>query len=769
MVCTYVVTYCVTNVVCVSCLFFPSMKGALIRQGMMEDDRSALLKSHYEDALKKHAIVSIEVIRVCFIGPSGAGKSSLRHLLVHGESKEMRTSTPVMETPDIVVFGEHYTMDEGSSIWKPVSENCLNQSVKHCAEERNYQECAQYPTAIGNSTKSASAQPRANVVQDPHQRGSSQSQSAGNTLVQTIVDNMFANMQISQLQSDELGSLEIACVELLDASRNNVIRLDKARFLHVIDSRGQLVFQDILPLLLAIPCTYIQVFDASKDFHEPIKTTYRPQEGVELPLSSSQPLETQWEFIQHSFSSIQTMAHKFACKDLEIFKGTCPEPRIIIAGTFKDKVLASGQSEEIVSNVKQRIKSLVGKPYFRHIQWPDSSGFFLVDNHMTIHSKGKGEGVDLAYLNKFRECISNKSGVLKLDVPLMWFQLELVTRCIEKKFFKEDVLKHFCLKNGYIDYRKADEQFFCLLKLLHVLGFYAYFDLDPQYLRDSANYVCTDATALYREVSKLLAVQYTPAPSGITEEFKTTGIIQFPYAGLFSELGIITDVDPVWFLEVLHHVGIAARLTPSRDPPSYFIPSCLPYGKAKVPTYSSVGPLCITFVFKRDSFTTHCDLPRSVFCRLVVELADREWMVILQESDRKSIKFSYLKARTHVYLTEKPGHIQCQIVIDESAALLSLPDPLQEIHRHCSAIRARLEKNLYHITQQVFGEKFHEIAQIRPVLPCSCQPNVRYTAPVDISGVVTCFHCGSFPKLPPSQKVWFSPPDPSEAIVSCSL
>ena len=740
---------------------------------MTEDDRSALLKSHYEDALKKHAIVSIEVIRALFVGPSGAGKSSLRHLLVHGESKEMRTSTPVMETPDIVVFGEHYTMDEGSTIWKPVSESCLNQSVKRCAEEKHYQECVQYPTTIGNTTRSASAQPTADVVQDPNQRGSSQSQSTGNTLanVQTIANNVFTNTQIPRMQSDELGSLDIAHVKLLDsfASRGNAIRLDKASFLHVIDSGGQPVFQDILPLLLAIPCTYIQVFDASKDFHEPIKTTYCPQEGVELPLSSSQPLETQWEFIQHSLSSMQTMAHKFAFKDLEIFKGTCPEPRIIIAGTFKDKVLASGKSKEIISNVKQRIKSLKGKPYFRHIQRPDSSGFFLVDNHMTLHSKGTGEGVDLVYVNKFRECISNKRGVLKLDVPLMWFLLELVTRRIEKKFFKEDELKHFCLKNGYIDYRKAGKQFFCLLKLLHVLGFYAYFDLNPQYLRGSANYVCTDATALYREVSKLLAVQYTPAPSGTTEEFKTTGIIQFPYDNLLSELGIITDVDTVWFLEVLHHVGIAARLTPSLDPPSYFIPSCLPYGKAKVPAYSSVGPLCITFVFEQDSFTTHCDLPRSVFCRLVVELADREWKVILPESDRKSVKFSFLKAKTHVYLTEKPGHIQCQVVIDESASLSSLSDPLQEIHHHCSSIRARLEENLHHITQQVFGEKFQEIAQIRPILPCSCQPDVRYTAPVDDSGVATCFHCGSFPKLPPSQKVWFSPPDPSEAMVSCSL
>ena len=715
------------------------------------NDRTAPFKTHYKEILKKHGAVSVEVLRALFVGPSGAGKSSLRHLLVHGKSKEMPISTPVMETPDILVFGEHYTAVEGSSVWKPVSESCLNQSVRVCAVEKNYQECEQYPTAIGTSPSGY------------REKG----------FFQRMADRVLKNVRIPQrrLQSEGSEHLETSHSEVLDETvvpADSSIPLDKASFLHVIDSGGQPAFQDILPLLLAIPCTYIQVFDASKDLDEPIRSTYRPQEGVELPVSNDHPLETQWEFIQQSLSSMQTMAHKFACKDLEIFKGTCPKPRIIIAGTFKDKVLASGKSDKIISSVKRKIKSLKGKPYFRLIQWPDSSGFFLVDNHMTIHSKGKEEGEDLAYLNKLRACISDKSGILKVDVPLMWFLLELVTRRTKKKFFTKDELKQFCLKYGYVDQHKADEQFLCLLKLLHVLGFYAYFDLDPQYLRGGVNHVCTDATALYREVSKLLAVQVTPAQSRATEQFQSTGIIPHPYESLLSELGIITDVDPVWFLEVLHHVGIAARLTPSHDPPSYFIPSCLPYGKAKAPTYSSVGPLCITFV-KRDPYTTHCDLPRSVFCRLVVELADREWKVILQESDRKSVKFSCPRPSIFVYLTENPRHIQCQIVIDESAALSSLPDPLQEIYHHCSAIRARLEENLHHITQQVFGEKFHKIAQIRPVLLCSCQPDVPYTATV-CDGMATCFHCGSFrPKLSPSHKVWFSPPDPSEAIVSCSF
>ena len=717
-----------------------------------EDTISTEFMSCYREALRKRGAVAIKVNRAIFIGPSGAGKSSLKHLLIHNKSKVVNTSTPVMEAPDVVIVGEHYAVKEDGegSVWKLVTESCLKQSVKCCTVDKLYKECKQYPTVITQSEPNLE-----DLV------------ASGDTESDLPPDEPSLEWGDTSPDNTEVGSLlEEARSKLLQnvGIPEDQIHLDKASFLHLIDSGGQPAFQDVLPLLLAIPCTYVQVFNASKDLEDPVQSTYRPREGEEYTIQG--PAETQWDFVQRSLSSMQTMAYKFSSRNHKLFQGTWPEFRIIIVGTFKDQA-----SDPHRSKIQGKMEGLRGKPYFKHIQWDPHGEVFLIDNLVTLH-RSEAEAVDdHRYLNHLRKCVTDDSTALKLDVPLMWFLLELITRNLEKKFIKEEELKHFCQKYCYIDEDKADEQFRCLLKLLHVLGFYAHFDLDLQYLKDGTNYVCTDATALYSEVSKILAFQYSPAQKGITKEFQRTGLITSPYIALFKELNISPDVDPVWFLEVLHHLGIAARLSlgPPCSPPLYFIPSSLPYGKASVPSYSSVSPLCFTFVCERDLFNTYCDLPRSVFCRLVVELADREWRVIPQESDRTSVKFSCPKTSTCVYLVEKPGHVCCQIILNEPFPLHSLGDEarLQEIHRHCSAIRSRVEDNFHHITQEIFGVKFQEIAQIRPVSSCSCQSGLHYTAPIE-NGVATCCHCGLPQSLSPLQKVWFSPLTTTEAKVSPS-
>ena len=44
----------------------------------------------------------MEVIQSIFVGPSTTGKSTLKHLLVHNVPKAVKTSTAVLETPEVV-------------------------------------------------------------------------------------------------------------------------------------------------------------------------------------------------------------------------------------------------------------------------------------------------------------------------------------------------------------------------------------------------------------------------------------------------------------------------------------------------------------------------------------------------------------------------------------------------------------------------------------------------------------------------------------------
>ena len=1064
--------------------------------------------------------MNVEVIRTLLVGPSGVGKSSLHHLLVHGESREIETSTAVMKTPDVLIFGGHYAVEE--SVWKLVTETCLNQSVKKSASDRSYEESSCYPTTIGDAQSEMNEK------------------STG------------AGTQPSKPQQMDSQNTPTDSVECLDGEREKLlsdskvssedpIQLKKARFIHMIDSGGQPAFQDVLPLLLAIPCTYIQVFNTSVPFAERIKPTWRPEAGVEQPLEAPMS-ETHWEFVQRSLSTMQTMADKFTYSDSarKVFKGKQPEFRIIFVGTCRDKIEDQGTIDE----VDKCIDSLDTKPFYKNIHWPVHNGktsdsgrkirlsedkeaakerskltikgslrgtahqrealpetkkrspekvrgstdkqgrgpllldehrgtvgqpggpmdqqvrpmdqqkgpmnqrrelvvqgkelvdrqggpmdqrvrpmdqqegpmdqpggpvdqqegpldqpggpvdqqegpldqpggpmdqqegpldqgrepmdqpggpmdpgrepmdqqgkpmdpgrepmdqqggpmdqgrgfmeqgrelmdpgkeptdqvkrketcekqdspnngressdqgigltyqegtggpmdpgrgtnyqtaelsnqwrgqtdqgrghtdlgrrrydqrdeqsdqgrgpndyaegkvnkeedkltegegtvtkggaqmakgedplpgevsqtidseqlqshrFFLINNHMTLPDKisRKSTSGNMSYLNELRKLVSDDKCVRRLKVPLLWFFLELVTRKATKKFFRVDDLKEFCLKHHYIDGYNSEKQFLCLLKLHHVLGFYTFFELDGRYLRDNVNYVCTDATSFYTEVSKLLTVQYSRPPTGKAEKFKSTGVIEPDYNVLDDFKINKAEVDYIWFLEVLHHLGIAARLSPDPPPPrcSYFIPSCLPYGRAEIPPYQSVEPLCITFRYKKNPIVSDHYLPRGVFCRLVVEMACKSaWEVFPETSDRTSVIFSCDETSTRMYLSETPNYMSCQIIVDEPFPLETVceQERLAKLHNHCAAVRNELKDALNKITCEIFGEQFQNTAQVSFISVCACRTGCYAT--IKDGGKARFSRCAKSRLLPPRQRVWFSPVTARVASVSC--
>ena len=59
-------------------------------------------QSAYEDSIRKHGSVSVEVTQSIFVGPSAAGKSTVKHLLVHNTPKAVKTSTAALEMPEVV-------------------------------------------------------------------------------------------------------------------------------------------------------------------------------------------------------------------------------------------------------------------------------------------------------------------------------------------------------------------------------------------------------------------------------------------------------------------------------------------------------------------------------------------------------------------------------------------------------------------------------------------------------------------------------------------
>ena len=376
-------------------------------------------------------------------------------------------------------------MQEGTSSWQPVSSDIIKKSLHDCIASKAYEEKNQYSIeAEAEETqhvrreafimKQSESDPFALLNQHPieGQHECSAEKRDGYSLTkQAQSDLALLDQQYSQVR-EEMGGEGVK------------IKLKNASFIHLLDTGGQPSFQDVLPLLLDVPCTYIQVFNASRSLSERVPIIYHPNNHMVVSLGDA---ECGRDMMLHSFLSMQMMAQKKS-KELASFRqknSPPPQLRIFVVGTHKDELIAQGRLDKATKEIKTFLETLKGKPYYNSIQW-DSKGqqFFLI-NVLSCN--------DRANVNYLRECISSE-GSLKLDVPVMWFICREVTRCTPKKFFRLQDLEAFCQKHHFVDGENAASQFRSLLQLLTLLGFgSAFFDLKD--VPDEANFVCTDRGA----------------------------------------------------------------------------------------------------------------------------------------------------------------------------------------------------------------------------------------------------------------------------------
>ena len=671
----------------------------------------------------------MEVTQSILVGPSAAGKSTVKHLLVCNAPKAVKTSTAALETPEVVTkrsamefSSEQYAVQEGTSAWQPVSSDIMKKSLHHCITSKAYEEKNQYPIEVeakqaGDvqreawTMKQAQSDPFA-LDQYPIEEGQHEAKEQdGYSLPKQALNNEREENEALVEERDPLPKQAQSDLASLDQRYSQVreemggegakIKLKNASFIHLLDTGGQPSFQDVLPLLLDVPCTYIQVFNASRSLYERIPVTYRPNDHTVVPLGDA---ECGRDMMLRSFSSMHTMAQKYS-KELATFQqkdSPPPQLRIFVVGTHKDELIAQGRLDKATKEIKTFLETLKGKPYYSSIQW-DSKGqkLFLI-NALSVN--------DRAYVNDLRERISSE-GFLKLDIPLMWFICQEVTRCTPKKFFRLQDLEAFCRKHHFVDGENAASQFRALLQLLTLLGFYAFFDLED--VPDEANFVCTDRGVFLREVSTLLAVQFRDPKGPKMESFKETGILVFSQK-CFKQLGICQEMDAQWFLKALQHLGIAAHL-PSKDGlERYFIPAALPQSSRNQKPTASVAPLCLTYTTEEDiGSSQYSYMPQGVFCRLAVELIRQGWKIIAKESTRTLLLFRWREFE--IFLKESSGYISIipQVVEDIST--------LPELHTQCVRLHDTVRDGLSLSAKAVLGSNFGSVTKLAVGFECPCK------------------------------------------------
>ena len=701
----------------------------------------------YENAVRRQGSIALDVTRCVFMGPSATGKSSLKHLLAHNESKVISTSTPVMEMPAIVsVSSEQFAAQDPSSSWKSVSDDSMAACIRIACCEQDYRSVPLNPITRLTQGARDIFKRRGKEKKIP----AAKSKKGSHPVVQPR-SQAVPPVQ-DEVEEEEVMPLGLAFEHSHKALLANLGTgledqlFQTARFVHLLDTGGQPSFQDVLPLLLNIPCTYVLVFDASQDLDQPLRITYRPDD---ITVEEQATLETGWEMLLRLLSSVHTLAYKCSSSMAKFQEkgGHLPQFRIILVGTFKDRLEEEGRLQEAVRSIKQHIKLLEKKPYYKHIA-QDSTGqpFFLINNRMHLNPDGCTEE-EQASISDLRRSLSDPAASLKLQVPIGWFHFELMTRSVKQKFFKVSELQQSALEMKCVSRAK---EFQSLLTLFHFLGFYTYFAHDG-----ISDIVCTDNTVFLKEVSKLLAIQFLRSPkSQAVEAFKEKGILCLD-EHLPKELGLSKELDLQWLLRVLCHLGITAPITSDDGPPKHFFPAALrPQGKQEL-LVGSVAPLLVAFTFKEDAFLVTHDLPRGIFCTLAVELANRGWTVIPEESTRLAIKFQWQ---------------ELDMVIEESAGFIRIVPiiihlPTGKLHDRCSEVMSTIKDAVQESGKAVFGDQFAARADV--VFGFSCHCEIRYSHLAVQSGdSLVCLLSRRRQRYLLRHQVWFSNPEGADLEVS---
>ena len=707
----------------------------------------------YEEAVEKQGSVDVAINRNIIMGPPTTGKSCLKHLLVYNKPKEVKISTPVMAKPEVVsISAEKYAV-EGTSVWLPLSDEKMACSIRSSCLTRQYHVTAAIPKDPPEDRRAKPKQPvtkidRSAVTSDIPSRTAREkvSPKAGDLPhpIPSLPTGQSAFLKAhSSLMRD------------LSASLEEELRLNGAKFVHLLDTGGQPSFQDVLPLLLDIPCTYVHVFNAALDLDQPVPITYRPNASTEMKILAS--LETSWEMTQRSLSSIQTLAYKVSSNAGALAMNIqLPTFRTVLVGTFKDQLMKMGiaAAANATDKISNRIKSLAKKPYYSHIV-PNSDGqlFFLVNN-MQHGEASQRTQEDQASIDDLRVVLSRSEGALKTKVPIGWFYFEMLTRKVPQKFFPFAELLEHARELKCVSSADSGQEFRNLLQLFHSLGVFTFIDHT-----DVSGTVCTDNSVFLQEVSKLLAIQFIEIPKCMAaKSFKDKGILTLD-EGLFDELGILKEVDRVWLLRCLCHLGVTAYLSPpGATTAHYFMPAALPSKVSLDSALGSVAPLLMAFEFDENSFVSTQDLPRGVFTRLAVELANKkDWKVVPEKSTRFAVMFQWKKL--HICAVESSGFISIVPRVSINARCSSA-----ELHEYCSAVRSTFKAAIQASAQVVLGSNFTDIASTIYGFACPCETQPTHLA-VQSEGSIVCNISSDFQEPLKSHQVWFCQVEGAEVSV----
>ena len=408
------------------------------------------------------------------------------------------------------------------------------------------------------------------------------------------------------------------------------------KWIHFIDSGGQLQYHDILPLFIQKPAVAIFVLNLSEELSHQPTIEYYGADGkpVSRPYRSSLSHK---QILQHCLGAMCSQDAR---------------PLIITVGTHRD---AADWCSESIEEKSQKLKALLDAGSFRIVY----NGEELKEVIFAVNGKTpQDEDRHVAKVLR-EEIISVCPQPIKM--PIAWFGLEVLLQRSSHDGILSLVECQGCAKRLHIE---GDAFSAALHHLVHNNVFLHYPEVLPQTVFCDPQVVLTKVSEIVEYHHKLL---YRPAggvaAKGDLVKFRDHGLLSVELLNKFSKHyteGLFTPLD---LLKLLVSVGGIAMVG-GDEGGVYLMPALLPHlDSGQVTKYCQPG----TSLIIRP--TEGC-IPSGLFCCLVAQLlsstSNSPWKVCMQRNKplclyRNCITFQLKHATELVTLVDMFSYILLHI------------------------------------------------------------------------------------------------------------
>ena len=546
-------------------------------------------------------MVEITVTRINMHGPPGSGKTCSQLLLLNQEppAEAVTDSTPiacraVKATRTLVGDGCLEKVDYYALLVRLASN--LNATTLTRQKEKYKVHDVIISKRKSSETSAIKSKGESSETSAIESKGKSSEPSV-------IADSPKATTQVVDYDSDKV------CKDIIKAIPKANAKLER-HWVYIVDSGGQLAFQELLPLFTRAASLNIITIDLTKGVDETLEYQYRI--GGESFSCDPNFTCTNREFLRNVLSS------GAICTSSDATTVQCPN--YFVLGTHSDSDKAT---EEKIKGLNDVLSSL-------NTSRSQKKGYSLISAKIgdsnkiiyPINTLVRGPARKKA-AEKLCNTIFKTSADKKFKIPIRWFAFELV---MQKKA-KENILEidEAIAAGRSLEMEEDDTK--NALKYLHDRTIILYY---PKIL---PKIVFTDPHPILDILSRLLALTYEIDQdflSCITNEEKPSEseLQKITENGIFAKSLLsklksddqkISNFD---FIKLLLHLHIIADTKDGKEEKSYFIPCALKSYNGPSPSEKNLKPLLI--VWRDPDPEKSLPVPYGVFPLTIVHLMNQE-------------------------------------------------------------------------------------------------------------------------------------------------